>query len=379
MENSELNNSNSTVFDEKVQYYTYNEALYTVGSTLLTDSLYLYPNAIIGPIGLALNILCLVILSKQQFNGIQLYQFLKVSSANSALVCFISTFSFISNSYRPVPWSNTYWAQCFNIYVYIPVMTTSYFYGTALDILITLNCIANFNRVVGRLLSMVKTYKTCMIVFIACLVINTPSFFQFAVQRRVFSFNATTEFYVWNPDEPSLISLSPAGTVIILLAYFFRDIVMTVALIIVNLVSLWYVERHFIKRLSLLAHRQVRHQPSPDIARLKSSVFQQQRNNNSMLAQVINGHRQTNAKIDRRMTLMAICICTLSTFEHFVYVLSVAFPFFSDNLMTFDILFPIANTCVDLKHATYFLILFLFNKNFRKHFVQIFFPQHVGR
>jgi hypothetical protein len=377
--NDSNSNSSFSNFTTSKALFTLDEALIVIGSSSLTDSLFLYPNSILGPIGLALSIVCLVVLNKQQFNGIQLYQFFKVSSANSALECFVSTFLFISNSYRPVPWSNTYWTQCFYIYFYIPVMTTSYFYGTALDILITLNCIANFNRVVGRLLSTVKTYKTCLIVFIVCLFINTPSFFQFAINRRVFNFNATADFYIWNTNQPSAISLSPAGTVIILLAYVFRDLVMTVALILLNLISLWYVKRHFLNRLSLFGSsrstNQVQQQTG-DNTLLRSAPFQQQGNNNSKNWQIVINQvvakSQNNKKMDHRMTLMAVCICTISTFEHLVYMSSVAFPYFSSNLVVFDILFPVANTCVNVKHATYFFILVLFNKNFRKQLVQIF-------
>jgi hypothetical protein len=155
------------------------------------------------------------------------------------------------------------------------------------------------------------------------------------------------------------------------MAYVFRDIAMTGVLITVNLISLWYVERHFLNRLSLLAHRHTlnRIQHIPDSSSLRSVAFQQQGNNNTVTNQAISN----KTKMERRMTFMAVCICTISTFEHLVYISSVAFPYFSRNLVNFNVLFTIANAFVNVKHATYFFILIIFNKNFRKQLVLMFF------
>jgi hypothetical protein len=353
-------------------YFTYEDALQSIGSTILTDYLFLYPNAVIGPIGIVLNILCLAVLNQREFESNQLYQLLKVNSANSALVCFVSSFLFVSNSYRLVPGSNSQGPQWFTLYIHASLISTGYFYGSALDILVTLNCIGNFNHAVRRFLSITTTYKLCLITFTICLLINTPSFFQFTSLLKVFKFNATTDFVVWDSDQPSSFSLTTTGIVIHFIVYIFRDLVMAVALITVNLTSLWLMHRYFMNRAKLfnIHHCINTNQVHPYRSKAVTSNLLTSSARSSLRSGSV------AARSDHRLAFMALFICSLSTIEHVFYMTSSMYAYFAENNSSlFNIIYFVANFFINLKHGSYFFILVLFNNNFRKQLVRMLSPQ----
>ncbi len=78
-------------------------------------------------------------------------------------------------------WSNSYWThttRTYYTYVYVPFVTFGYFYGTYLDIVITVDRIENFNKKLKDLMKL-SAYKMCIVGFFLCFLVDLPYCFAF--------------------------------------------------------------------------------------------------------------------------------------------------------------------------------------------------------
>jgi hypothetical protein len=97
-----------------------------------------FVHIIVGPLGCFFNIISFIILRDREFIGAQ-YDYLKVYTLNSAQVYLLSLFFIFVNTAQFIPWSNSYITRAYTLFVYLPFANTGYFYGTFLDIVITLD------------------------------------------------------------------------------------------------------------------------------------------------------------------------------------------------------------------------------------------------
>ncbi len=92
-------------------------------------------------LGCLFNTISFIMLRDKEFNG-PMYDYLKVYTLNSAQVCFFMAFFFLVSTARVNAWSNFYITRAYNLLVYVLFVNTGYFYGTFLDIVITLDRIS---------------------------------------------------------------------------------------------------------------------------------------------------------------------------------------------------------------------------------------------
>ena len=176
-------------------YYTIDFLLTTYGSTWILDNLNLYLFTIVSIFGLFVSILSLLVFQDKEFN-IPLYAYLRVHSINNTILSLISIFNFIYSSYRILSWSNAYWTQVYYNYIYIPLSVLSYFYSSALSVIILLDRISYFvNRV--KIIFLFSPYRMSLVIFLICFIINFPFNFVFTPTSFTGNIDSNTEFTVW--------------------------------------------------------------------------------------------------------------------------------------------------------------------------------------
>jgi hypothetical protein len=142
------------------------------GSNLILDYITLYFMVPISLIGFLINWLCFFIISKASFNSTQLFNYLKVYVINSSLICLLSATHFISATKYFFEFTNTYEACAYGSNSYKYLLSVSYFYGSYLDIYISLERLSNFIPSFKIKIKNLSYLKLCLSLLIFSIVLN---------------------------------------------------------------------------------------------------------------------------------------------------------------------------------------------------------------
>jgi hypothetical protein len=367
-----MNASSNQTTDQPIHL---DDLFYAFGQTLLLNGLNFYPFVIFGSFGFILNIFSFIIFQQTEFNT-PLYQYLKVYSINSAQVCFFATFVFLANTQVMFEWSNSYWTHVYYLHVFVPFANTGYFYGTVLDILITLDRIANFNKLVKKLISK-SVYRICIASLVCCIAINFVYFFAFkpaslTTNVKVRPKNTIQEFTLWYPGLTDF-SISYIGKISLFVLYSFRDIFMMIAEIVVNIVSIYYLKNYLSRKNKLVSHATRGNALSLDATGVHSidGSYHSSRGIKRKLKTKSTKKEANNvedhvSKAELNASVMVILICILSLCEHILVIACIIYPLYNPPGMVFNFLAIFGNFSVTFKHSLNFLIFFVFNKNFKK-------------
>ena len=154
----------------------YERLLDEIGLSFEIDLLHGIIFPVVSFIGFLFNLINILILRDACFNTV-FYKYLKIYCFNSLIINIFSSFVFISHARHFSKLSNSYVSIAYFCYIFIPIVNTYYFYGTVLDILITIERISIF---ISKLkLYCKKVFILCLSAFIFCTLINTPYYFVF--------------------------------------------------------------------------------------------------------------------------------------------------------------------------------------------------------
>ncbi len=138
------------------------EAFYLkIGSTWTLDGLYAFLLTPVSFAGLILNLTSIYLLFKINISSTRLYKYLRMYTVNSALICLILGFSFISWSPRFFPYFTEYYAKIFRCYLYNPLINTLFFLGNLMDIILSNLLIARINIFLDNLTQTIETSPKC--------------------------------------------------------------------------------------------------------------------------------------------------------------------------------------------------------------------------
>jgi hypothetical protein len=250
-------------------------------------------------------------------------------------------------------------------YVFVPVQSLCYFYGSVLSILILIDRISFFSKKVKDMIKL-GAYKTSGIAFAICFVINMPVFFAFRPQASVSMLNATTSVTIY-ASVPSQFSLTPLGTALTFVIYALRDILIMLILIVLNIASAWILRAHFIKKTKLVRAVTVTANRTNTVAPTATTALTASSNRNSILPvqNVASEGSRANAKREQRVALMAILICIIEVCDHLIIFVCNVYPYFVFNLTAF-VLYTLSNFVLPVSALADVFIFFFFNKNFNK-------------
>lgn len=325
------------------------------GSTIFLDTFNLYPYTIISTLGFLLSTLSLVVfMNRKEFDGIRLYVYLRVYSINNMILCFVNIFNFTFCSYRILSWSNSFPSQVFFNYLFTPISSVCYFYGSVLDILILMDRISFFCQwLKASRFNQLSPTSICVWTLIVCIIIDAPSFVYYEIEYQTFRLDATRNFTIWF-SKPSTNKIL---TILEYMVMAIRDILVLLIEVWLHITSIVLFKKHLKrkKQISLKMCKSLSSSQTGTANPLKRmSVFR---------SSVRNRRRQGSAA-EQKVTSMIAIVCTMTIAEHAVNVTCVLYSFYHVNLTTF-VFYTLSDFLWPLKRFILFFVFYSFNSKFR--------------
>ena len=329
----------SHTLDDWYRYY---------GTTRLVDILYMYALTPLSALSFIFNSLTLVVLLKSPFNKSPIFSYLRIYIANSVILSALMITVFVSNTYRIFSFTNTYGAIAYGAYFHTPVTSIFYFYGTLVEIFISLERSLKFLPARFRLNAVTKFKTVCFSGFVFSLVLNLPVFFIYYPQWSDVELETNTTFRInyWALTD---FQVSLYGKVLNFVVNFVRDVLFLVFKIGLNIVSVYIVRRY--------------------LGKIKLSVTSVTLKLNMETSQVTN--KDYVNKTDRNLTLMAIVMSVLSIFENIFYAVVYTYYAISPNEVSYGLFF-LSYFSIAFKNCLNFFVLFRLNNMFRIEFRKTF-------
>jgi hypothetical protein len=315
-----------------------------IGSSWLTDVLNFYPFTIFGILGLTLNLLAFAILANKREFHMSMYTYLRVYTVQNSIMCLISTFNFLCTSYRLFSFVNSYTAQLFAQFIYIPIANFCYFYNGVLEILILLDRISIMNLRVKQCIKL-SPAKICLIAGLACFIIDLPYYFTYEPGAKTILLSGNTTFTAWYLGTTSFATSQP-GTVIVFVVAAVRDILVMLILVVLNVTSFILLSRYF---------KQKRQSISGSCPGRAGSISTQDR-------AAAEGHV---SRAEKRAVIMVTLMCVMSVASHVSILIATVYSFFYLNL-TLTHLSLNCNLILVLRCFIDFFLFYAFNTNFKR-------------
>jgi hypothetical protein len=341
------NGSNSS---DHFYYYSLDFILYKFGgSTWTLDCINLYLYFFTGLIGFIINAFSFLILQDFEFN-LPLYQYFRIYTIINSIMCLSTALSFISCTYRILPWTNSEITLTLGVNYMIQLDNVLYFYGSLIDLLILFDRISSFKPNL-KLPIKLSPYKMSFVCFIGVLLISCPLFFVNQIDSRTFKLNQTVNFTVWNFHN-SDFAKSPLGTGLTYFVYAIRDVLVMILQIVLNLISIGLFKKYVMKKMTMATRVPViDDQISYSVSIVKHSTS-----------------RRLNFihRADQKLTQMCILICVLSIFEHVLVLATTIYPYTNSDFLMLVILLNVSFFFWQLKRIVDFFMFFAFNKIFKR-------------
>ena len=329
--------SNSTDNNQTTgYYYTLDDLLTSYGSTWILDILNLYLFTTISVFSLIANLFSFIIFCKME-NSLPLNQYLRVYCISNVVLSLVSVFNFLATSYRLISWSNSFWTQAYYNFVYTPISNLSYFFSSALDVVILLERIAIFNKTVKIYLDKLSPTLVCIVLFALCTIIDFPYFFVFAPNLFTGKLDENTSITVWFADITPLAK-SQLGRILTFSFYAIRDFINMIVQIALSIFSTVLLKKYLNKKMKII------------------------NSNFSNFKQV--------SKSDTNAVIMVTVVCILSICSHIFMIVSIIYSFFNLNIIVF-VLYFVCDFFLTLKGLLDIFVFLTFNKKFRSVSLQI--------
>jgi hypothetical protein len=330
----------------------------SIGQKYYVNCLLLFVHLPDSLIGFMFNLLSLIVLNDKEFADVRLFAYLRVYTANSCILNLFCGFIFLVVSPQILAWSNTIEAYEAFLHGVLPVISTTYFFGTMLDILISLDRIGIFRRKVSAWIKL-GPYKTCLITFICVLVVQFPFFFDYQPASREFHLNATFVQRVWF-NSLSAFGASMTGEAISISQYLIRDILPVGVLLATNVASIYLLKQHLQTRSKLLKRSPAdRSAPTAQMALSAPTVLA------NVAEQTREAPSAASSRPDQKLTIMVVIMCTFTIFAHITQIFIDGYFYAFSDLLGFQLLGFGSWTSITVKHGLNFWFFFAFNAKFR--------------
>ena len=346
------NNQTSPIY-----YMSKQEWLDFFGASILIDTIKVYLFTPLALLGVILNVISFIVFNLKDFRNQPLYSYLRIFTLNSILIEALQATAFLVTAYKYFDFSNTYAALFYYSYLYTPILSTAYFYGTILDVLITLERICQLNKKF-TIIKNASPILLSLVSLIFCMIINIP-FFMINNVSFIDLNTSPIEFYRFFYYNYSDFASSFAGRLLTYVAYSIRDVFMFMAQVVLGIILIVLVKSYTNRRKRLFNLGQ---SSTPDQSSLNSEKPQTTANTEM---------RKRDSKRERKVTLMVVFMCFLCLVEHiFVLVSIVYYYFFIDSFA--NLLALIASFTIIIKNLSNFFFFFFFNKLFRDKLKRLF-------
>ena len=302
------------------------------------DKLRLFVAFPISVMTFILNVLSFKIFMGKQFKN-RIYKYLQVYCLNSAFISMFDSLYYVEQrQYGNI--GNSIPILIILVYGYNYLQNVSSYFNGLLDCIILAERISSFS-VKKSSLNKANNYVICCIGLIFCGIICLPTIFYYKIftayalmnSTHLFQFNnvITTDFY------NSLL-----GKIFNYGIYFFKDVLILCIEIVFNIISIFLLRRHLLKKKNL------------------NTVKISNLNNNNQMEHF----DRTINKAEEKFTILAIVMTSLSFFQHLTIILFTVYSRVNLNFSKFFLIF--CGISYTLKNFANFFLFLFFNQQFRK-------------
>jgi hypothetical protein len=325
----------------------------------LNDILYTYPNTIISIIGSILNIFCVIVYFKKEFNSPMFFYFRILS------ICFlIQNLTAIPYSLCNAPryQSEELRKPCaYYITSYVAFGSLLAYYESVLEIAILLDRLRTFNNTIKKYLTLtpqkfsILLFVICLLVDLFYMVVFTPQEFAWYNYKEDGTLERKSVWFV----VATTFATSSIGRILTVLTYFVREFVTIIFTVGFSIFLLNYMRAYF-KNKAKMAKKPAVTAPVPNIASSVQPASNQQQSSSKQMS---------NAEEKFLQLVIVQCSLTILTRTNF-FICCVMALFKYDALV--QIWCGVADFNLVFTAAVPFFIYFFFNKLFKKEFLKLF-------
>ena len=298
----------------------------------------------ISVIGACLSLLSFAVLRRQEFNS-RFFEFLRIYALNSF------TINILDALFNTATWHfaalNQYYTMLFYAdKIFLPLQSTGYFFGAAIDSVIVLERI-KLVETKHVFLNQFPPKLIAISIYLTCLFINLPMFFNFNPKGHIVMFNSQPfEFYTTQVTE---FATSRLGIIMAWTANVLRDVVTLVLEVCLNVYLLVAMRKFLRNKRSIMFHS----------ARTNRVVIVTDPSSSAT-----NSRANADLNKEKNLTTMVTVMCCFSSAVHLVILFgSIYYTFFLTS--TAYSIYVLSVLMISIKHASTFFLFFFLNKQFK--------------
>ena len=344
----------STVNNET--FYLSREAVFDLYGSKLREHLCNFIMAPLNILGVIANLVSLAVLCNKKFSSKGLYTYFIVHTINSLLINLLQCFESIALNFRTFEFTyKTSYSGYFQSFVYIPLLNLLVLYGIILEVCVTIERNSQFSAKFKCLVKY-KARNVCIILFFLCFAINFSHFFvgRPAVFKHKLNSTEILEIHFFKVTN---FSKSLPGMTINSLVYFFRDIILFIVQIVLNMMTIYLLRQHLKNKKSILKKKSVLKNNRKD------SPSRKEPESKSII--ITHSTRKTFiTKVDKNTTIMVVIMASITAMEHIFLLLMIYSVTLNENKTSY-LIATVSCIFISIKHFSNFFLYFSFNKIFR--------------
>ena len=345
-----------------------------IGSSWILDSLYLFLITPLSIVGVFLNSLTFIGLCKTSNSkgSVAYFQYLKVYTLNSIVVCALLAFSFCTRSPRYFSFSYSYLSRFYRCKITYSLYAF-YFYGNIIAILIKFERLSML-RINLKTFFRQNPYKLSFILFMIAFLISFPTFFVYQVkseaefQDAISNHNNKSIGFVYCGRSHFFETIN--GKLLFLIINIIRSFVTLLVEIIVSIIFIVSHRKFFHSKHRLLNNNNSFNNMDENL-RLNDISSQ---NNSETHRRSLNFRSVSSKHIDHlntRITLMTAFFSLISILGLIGSFLVVIIFLIINNGFIFHFTIFLNVFTVIIIYLLNFILLYAFNCNFRNYFRNI--------
>jgi hypothetical protein len=218
-------------------------------------------------IGMILNIISYLVFRGREFYSLTIYEYLRVYSLNSALICAIGSTRFIGYSKHFFAFSNSEWATRYFINFFLPVINSLIMYQSLLDILLSFDRIALFTNNRFMFYRRLKPKVTCFILLILSFVLMTNFWLLYTPRQVEVKLNKTQTYVIHY-----FVKASTFNNIGMIISNLNSNLVTIIFEIPLNFVTIYQLRIYLNLRKNLMVRYQVNNNA---IRQINTTIHQQ--------------------------------------------------------------------------------------------------------
>ena len=340
-------------------FYLSHEAVFNLYGSKLREHLCNFVMAPLNMLGVFANLVTLAVLSNKKFSSKGLYTYFIVHTINSLLINLLQCFESIALNFRTFEFTyKASYSGYFQSFVYIPLLNLLVLYGIILEVCVTIERNSQFSAKFKCLVKY-RARNVCIILFLICFAINFSHFFvgRPAVFKHKLNSTEILEIHFFKVTN---FSKSLPGMTINSLVYLFRDIILFIVQIVLNIMTIYLLREHLKNKKNILTKKRTDKNDTRGLPLRKESRSIKIKHSKK---------KPFITKVDKNMTIMVVIMALVTAMEHIFLLLMIYSVTLNENNTSF-LIAVISCIFISIKNLSNFFLYFSFNKIFRSELIK---------